>query len=125
MERMIAISLMIFGVCFFSFTIGSLASIFNRLDSKEALLNKKMLIIEEFGRDASLHKDLRTKLRRALQYSTEQTGYSWSDKQAIFNELPKTLKYEVAMAMHRGAARKLPFFKGRDSVFVSTVVPFL
>jgi hyperpolarization activated cyclic nucleotide-gated potassium channel 1 len=35
MERIVAISIMLFGVCFFSFTIGSLASIFNRIDSKE------------------------------------------------------------------------------------------
>jgi CRP-like cAMP-binding protein len=29
------------------------------------------------------------------------------------------------MAMHHGAARKLQFFNGRDSVFISSVVPFL
>jgi hypothetical protein len=39
-----------------------------------------MMIIDEFGKDAKLSKELRLKLRRALQYSTEKTGYSWADK---------------------------------------------
>ena len=42
MERLCWIMLMVFGVCFFSFTIGSMSSIFNRMDSKEAVLNQKM-----------------------------------------------------------------------------------
>ena len=59
MERILSIFLMIFGVCFFSFTIGSLASIFNRLDTKEAVLNNKMMVIEEFAKEAKLDKNLR------------------------------------------------------------------
>jgi hypothetical protein len=125
LEKIFSIGVMIFGVCFFSFTIGSLASIFNRMDSKEAILNEKMLLIDEFAKESQLHKDLKLKLRHALQYSTDKTGFSWTDKQHIFNELPKGLRYEVAMAMHHGAARKIPFFKGRDNVFVSTIIPFL
>jgi CRP-like cAMP-binding protein len=29
------------------------------------------------------------------------------------------------MAMHHGVAKKLQFFNGRDSVFISNVLPFL
>ena len=114
LEKVLSIGIMIFGVCFFSFTIGSLASIFNRMDSKEAVLNNKMLLIDEFSKEARLSKDLKFRLRHALQYSTDKTGFSWNDKQNIFNELPKNLRYEVAMAMHHGAAKKIPFFRGRD-----------
>jgi hypothetical protein len=44
----------------------------------------------------------------------ERSGYSWSDKQNIFNELPKVLKYEVALAMHHGAAKEIGFFSTKD-----------
>lgn len=113
LEKNFAMIVMIFGVCFFSFTIGSLASIFNRMDSKEAVLNNKMALIDEFSKEARLSKDLKFRLRHALEYSTDKTGFTWVDKQNIFNELPKNLRYEVAMAMHHGAARKIPFFRGR------------
>ena len=36
LEQFLAIVLMLFGVVFFSFVIGSISSIFNRLDSREA-----------------------------------------------------------------------------------------
>ena len=103
LEMTISIVLMIFGVCFFSFTIGSLASIFNRIDSKEAILNNKMAIIDEFSKESKLDQNLKLRLRHALQYSTEKTGFTWTDKQNIFNELPRTLRYEVSVVMHQGA----------------------
>jgi hypothetical protein len=100
LEKILSIFLMIFGVCFFSFTIGSLASIFNRIDSKEATLNNKMAAIDEFARDAKLDRELVVRLRYALQYSTEKAGFSWDDKRELFDELPRDLRYEVACAMH-------------------------
>lgn len=47
------------------------------------------------------------------------------DKQHIFDELPRPLRYEVSLAMHQGACQHLGFFKGRDKVFIFTIVPFL
>jgi hypothetical protein len=116
---------MIFGVCFFSFIIGSLSSIFARIDSKEAQLNNKMSIIDEFAKESQLNTELKQRLRHALSYSTEKAGFTWLDKQHIFNELPRALKFEVSLTMHKGACKDIPFFVGRDVVFVFTIVPFL
>jgi hypothetical protein len=52
LEKFLAITLMLFGVCFFSFVIGSLSSIFNRIDSREAILNNKMAVIDEFAKES-------------------------------------------------------------------------
>lgn len=65
------------------------------------------------------------RLRHALKYSTEKVGFSWNDKQSIFNELPRKLRYEVALAMHQGAIKSIYFFQKKDPVFISTIVPFL
>lgn len=124
-ERVLAIAWMLFGVCFFSFTIGSLATMLNSIDTKETVLTNKLAAIDEFASEAKLDKSLRYRLRHALRYSIEQTGFSSSDKRSIFNELPRQLKFEVAMAMHRGAAKSIPFFSERDQVFVASIVPFL
>lgn len=124
-ERILAIAWMLFGVCFFSFTIGSLSTMLNSIDTKEMVLTNKLAAIDEFASEAKLDKSLRYRLRHALRYSIEQTGFSSSDKRSIFNELPRQLKYEVALAMHRGAAKTIPFFSERDQVFVASIVPFL
>ena len=125
LEIMFAIIWMSFGLCFFSFTIGSLSSMLSSIDTKETVLTNKLAFIDEFAKEAHLEKELKMRLRHALKYSTEKSGFSWLDKQNIFNELPRQLKYEVAIIMHQGAAKKIPFFIQKEPVFVSAVVPFL
>lgn len=89
------------------------------------MLINKLAVIDEFSKEAKLSKEIKHRLRHALTYSTEKTGFSWNDKQSIFNELPKILKYEVAMAMHQGAAKDIKFFEDKDQVLIASVVPFL
>ena len=125
LERIVAVLWMMFGVCFFSFTIGSLTSMITNIDTRETILTNKLAIIEEFAREAKLDRSLRARLRHAIKYMTEKTGFSWSDKQHIFNELPKGLKYEIAMGMYQGAIKTLPFFQDKNEVFIATIVPFL
>jgi len=79
LERVQSILVMVFGVCFFSFTIGSISSFFSRIDNKEAVMNKKMAVIDEFSKEAKLDSILMIRLKLALQYSTEKTGFSWSE----------------------------------------------
>ena len=47
-EQILAIIWMLFGVCFFSFVIGSLSSMMSSTDSKAIDLKNKLKIIEDF-----------------------------------------------------------------------------
>ncbi|CAG9311827.1 unnamed protein product [Blepharisma stoltei] len=125
LERSLAMGWMMFALFFISFTVGSLSSMLAGLDTKEKLLISKLEIIDEFAKDVHLSLDLRQKLRKALKYSSENPGYSLIAKQNILNEIPRNLRYEISIEMHRGAAKRLPFFIHRDEAFVSLVVPFL
>jgi len=125
LERIVSIFWMIFGLCFFSFTVSSLSSMLNSVDTKESLLSHKLAAIDEFSEESLLAKDLRERLRVALKYSTLKSGFSSQMKHEIFSELPRELRCEVALAMHHGAARHIPFFRERDQAFLAAVVPFL
>ena len=37
-------------------------------------------MIEEFARECQLKNELKNKLRHALTYSTEKTGFNWNDQ---------------------------------------------
>lgn len=124
-ERCIAILWMVVGVYFFSFTIGSLASILSNIDTKDSLLMTKLAIIDEFVLDAHLSRSMRNRLRTCVKYSSEKKGYSLADKQDIFYELPRNLRYEVALAMHQGAVKELPYFLEKEHAFIAMIVPFL
>lgn len=125
LERVISILWMIFGLCFFSFTVSSLTSMLRSIDTKESLLASKLTAIDEFSEESKLSKDLHARLRLALRFSTQRTGFSTQVKRSIFNELPRELRCQVALAMHQGAARTIPFFQARDQAFIAATVPFL
>ena len=57
-------------------------------------------MVDEFSLEAGLDKDLRMRLRHALQYNSENSSLASGAIADVFNELPKSLKYEVAMVMH-------------------------
>jgi len=82
-------------------------------------------MIDEFSKEVNLEKSLVLELRHSLRYSTEHLGFTWSDKQVVFNELPRSLRYQIAIAMHRGAAKFLSFFINKDIVLISSIIPFL
>jgi len=124
-ERCVAVVWMICGVYFFSFTIGSLSSILSSVDTKDTLLISKLAIIDEFVRDAHLSSKIRARLRASVKYNSEKEGYSLTDKQEMFYELPKSLRYDVAMSMHQGAVKELTYFTEKEHAFVSMIVPFL
>ena len=125
LEMAFAMIWMSFGMIYFSLTIGGLSSMLSHMNTKEQALNNKLIFVEQFAKEAKLGTDLRRRIKLAIKYAAEKVGYSWSDKLMLFNEFPRRLKYELAMAMHQGAIKKLSFFTDKDPVFISSVVPFM
>jgi len=121
-ERAFAFLWMLIGVGFYSFTIGSLSSVLTSIDSRESILNSKMAAIHEFATETGISKDTKIKIRKAVQENAVKRGLVWSDKHALFSELPKNLRFEVATSMYKGIYSLFPLFKERDSAFVSHVM---
>ena len=125
LEKILCMAWMIFGTIFFSVTVGQLTEMLENVAGKETILQNKILIIEAFVKDSKLSKDLRRRLKHAIQYHTDTIGFSWADKSHIFNELPRDLRYEVSVAMYSGAIQKFPFFMDKNPAFVSSVAIYL
>ena len=125
LERCICIVWMIFGVGFYSYTIGSLSSLISSIDSQQAVLNQRIYTISEFSEEAGLDSATQTNILNAIKYNSSQSMMSLSDKMNLFNELPRNLRYEIASRMYSGAVSKLAFFKGRSKSFIVNVMPFL
>ena len=124
-ERVLGICWMICSVYFFSFTLSSLTSLFMSVETKQNVLLDKLSLLNEFAKEAKLSRKITRKLNEAIRYSSSQSGFSWSSNQELFQELPKKLRYEVALAMHKGAAKSLPFFSEHPRDFLAAIVPFL
>jgi hypothetical protein len=124
-EYCISIMLMLFGVGFYSFFIGTLSSILVNIDTKENILKNKLIILEEFCVESNLPVNLKEKIKMILVYNSQKKIFSWSDKAEIFNDLPANLKYEIANNMRVGFLKDIPFFSTKEDAFVATLVSFL
>ena len=125
LEEIFSIFWMFTGVYFISFVIGSLSNLYYKIDTKDKILVTKLAIIDEFTNEIKLEKGTRQRIRHALRYSTDKNNSSWSHKQNIFNELPKDLRYQISLAMHNGAAKRIKLFLHKDPVIIAAIVPFL
>lgn len=101
LERIITIFLMLFGVFFYSFTIGTLSSVLVDMDSKDNKLKYKLSILNDFTKDIQIDSELKEKIKKILIYNSEKHSFSWIEKQNMFHELPITLKNEVSYYFFR------------------------
>jgi hyperpolarization activated cyclic nucleotide-gated potassium channel 1 len=123
LEMVMAMIWMLAGVGFYSFTVGSLSSFLTSIDTRESILAAKMAAIQEFARETGISNACKLKIRSAIKYNTYKTGNVWQDKHSLFNELPKSLRYEVAVTMYSGIAGTVPLLVGKDPAFIIFVLP--
>lgn len=124
-ERILVIAWIIIVMFFMTFNISSMSNMISNIDTKESVLQFKTSLIDDFCRENKLSKQLRIRLKDALKYSTENNGGSLYNKQELILQLPKKLRFEVALAMHKGFAREIEFFQRYNSTFVSNIIPLL
>lgn len=124
-EKLIAIVWMILGVGFYSFTVGSLTSLLYTIDTSDASLNIKLLAIQEFAKEAGLDTELRLRLQKAVRYNSYSTEVPWSDKMALYEDLPQHLKHTISLNMHRKAAKHFTFFRNKSISSITLTVPLL
>lgn len=124
-QRIFACSWMVFGLFFFSFSVGSLSSTLSSYDTKQTLLITKLGFIEALAQEMNLSKELTYKLKSAIRYSIETKSNSFTARDDILDELPKDLKYKVAINMHKGSAKHIKLFEKADHQIVSTIIPLL
>lgn len=124
-ERILVTIWIIIVMFFMTFNISSMSSMISSIDTKDSILQYKTSVIEDFCKENKLPKDLRTRLKEALKYSTEQNGGSLYNKQELILQLPNKLRFQVALSMHKGKTREIVFFQQFNSVFVSKIIPLL
>jgi CRP-like cAMP-binding protein len=123
LETFLTITWMVIGVGFYSFTVGSLSSFLTSIDTRDSLLSMKMAAVQEFARQVGISQEAKIKIREAIKYNAYRMGSIWSDKHALFNELPKALRQEVAWSMYNGVARDFPVLRLFESSLVSAMMP--
>ncbi|CAD8104029.1 unnamed protein product [Paramecium primaurelia] len=124
-ERIVCIFWMFFGVGFYSFTVGSLSTLMGTLDTRESHLQSKITFMDEFCEETKLSLQMKHKIRKVLEYNSLINIFSSAEVDDFLSEIPTNLKYQIAQAMYAGLKNRVSFFKNKDSVFISTLIPKL
>ena len=126
-EIIFSIFWMLFGVAFYSFTIGIISSFFQSKMNKETLLTNRVNKIQELCQRMKIKPELQEKMIDSMTYSSDKISYQWLDQDMdIFGDLSVDTKYQFLVTMHFNLIRECPFFNNAyDPNFVVRVVPLM
>ncbi len=96
-EYSLSIIWMLFGVGFYSFTIGTLTSIIVQMDSRDNILKYKLRILNDYSIETNMDPIIQDRIKKIFAYNSKKNIFCWLDKQEIFNELPANLKCNVSI----------------------------
>ena len=124
-ERVFTLIWMMFGIAFYSFTIGFITEYFTTKASPKSLLEKKIKKIEKFIREKKLNKNILADISESLSYSSQKISYRWLDNNMdFFKEMNQSNKYEFIKQMHKELF-KSPFFNTKDKNFCTRIISLL
>ncbi|KAJ3130265.1 Kinesin-like protein kif27 [Nowakowskiella sp. JEL0407] len=114
-ERMFSILAMLFGIFFYGYISGTIASTLSNLDSRRVGYQQKMTAVIQYMNDREMDGDMQ---ERVINYY----DYVWDrnrgiDAKALFVDLPTTFKSEVAMSLNNAIIDKVSIFKGCSEGF--------
>lgn len=70
-ERMFSFAWMVFGVAFYSFTIGNLQAIISTIDVKAANLSTKLQVLSNFAKRSRLPDELTAKIKKFIENNND------------------------------------------------------
>ena len=124
-EMIYAMVAMLVGVGFYSYTIGSFTSFLSDLKSREREVNSKIAAVNAFAKETGLPKEIKAKIRQSIKYNEEKSIINRGSIDSILSELPRDLRYDIALNMYEKAAESMIFFKGTDQAFIVSAMSLL
>lgn len=90
---------MIFGIGFYSFTIGNLSQIIASIDVRSEILGQKLNTLSEFSKRTNMPENLVFKIKQHLE-SNSKFSSTLDHQEKLLNELPASLRSEVITHTH-------------------------
>ena len=100
--------MMFIGVFFYSFTIGSISSILQNLDTQTAIYEKKLNTLLLLKKKYKLDSGLYSKIKKALKYGIKKTD---EDRLKFLLDLPMGLRIKLSLIMYDNLVKGIAFFE--------------
>ncbi len=110
---------MTLGVGFFGFVLSNVASLLTRIDAARIQQDEILDTVEGFMRYNQVPDELRSKVRSYYRYLFEN-NYGFDSK--VMQNLPRSLRGEVAMFLNYPLIEKVPILKGAEPEIIQDIV---
>ena len=97
-ERIVACIIMVIGVIAFSFSTGSLSSIIQNQDSKQAAYRQKLTVLKELRSNFGIDDKLYEELNAFINFQSSQRNL---ERDSLINELPDRLRNQVSVLLYK------------------------
>ena len=122
-ERLYSFFVMILGCIMYAVIFGNVTALIARFDQRKNRQMQKMEAIEEFVSTFGLPASMANRLRATIRFQLDLTKNF--DVQSLLNELPRALRIETQLYIHKNLVTKVTFFQSCDEAFIKEIVQSL
>ena len=122
MEQFFCIFVMLGGVFFYSYTIGTITSVIGQIEKRKSKLESKISVLQDIATKYELSNNFYKRLKSDLEY--DQSKISKERNNMIAN-LPKKLSNKLNYIINQKFIQQNLFFSDRPVEFVTAVLRFL
>jgi hypothetical protein len=121
-ERFYCIFVMLGGVFFYSYTIGTITSVIGQIEKRKSKLQSRILVLQDITKKYNLTKNFYKRIKSDLEY--DQSKISKERNNMIAN-LPKKLATKLNYLMNKKFIKKNRFFKDKPIEFITVILRYL
>ena len=115
-QTIYTMAVMFFGVAVYGYVIGNISTLLVNTDEAKARYVSKIEELNAFFNDKSLPFELQERIRDYYNHLWQSS--LGQDESRILNDLPPTLRTEVALFLNRDIIQKVPLFREADDEFI-------
>ena len=122
LDRVYNCCVMLLGVVFYSYIIGTVTGVLGDLDRRQGKLAARLSALQDICSQFKVSKKFFLQLKSAL----EQDQYrARKDRQDVLNSLPRKLAARLTFVMHRKLLTNNTFFRKKSLKFLQSLLPLL
>ena len=121
-ERGICICVMLGGVFFYSYTVGTITSIMSDSDKKRAKFESKLAILNEIKKNYKLSGRLYKKIKSAIEYDQSRIN---KETDEIIRILPRKLSLQLKFIINQVLVKQNRFFNSKPIPFINAILNHL
>ena len=124
-EMIICMILMLFGIFFYSFLVGTLSSLISSIDAKAIRVSAKLDFLDKFCKENFIPENVFRAMKKFVKSNGEYEVMEEERRVEIVAQMPKDLRFEIAMGMFNSLPCNIFFFQEQSPTLIVDIVPRL